>query len=330
MFSSNTAAFPDPPSEVENEQTPMLAVPTLATTKATALAAHRGKQHRNVRAWFGGVSVLAVMLVGTVWMQQSSMAPQKDKQTPVAAATRSQEDRGYKTVRMLTFEEYITKFDKTYATPAEAHRRQQIYEDNVKIIDQHNQDAQATFQLGINQFTDMYGDETPKGLNTGYKGFSKATHDFTTDVLLRGGSLDEDANFVTTSLLRSHNNLHRHLQTTASTVPNERDWRTGHTKHGAPLTTPVKDQGYVSYRNRMIVLRGETRRGQAGSSGNTSVISLVILHTSSFCFLLFPVIVDTNFSTHSPTPPSHCPMLCYHILSSFVVERVGRVGRLRP
>ena len=253
MFSSNTAAFSGPPIEMENEQTPMLAVaPALATTSATtgtttALAAHRGKQHRNVRAWFGGVTAMAVLLVGAVWMQQSSIAPQKDKQTPVAAATMSQEDRGYKTVRMLTFEEYTKAFDKTYATPAEAHRREQIYEDNVKIIETHNQDGHATFQLGINQFTDMYGDETPKGLNTGYKGFSIATHDFTTDVLLRGGSLDEDANMVTTSLFRSHNNKHRHLQTTASsTVPKERDWRQGHTKQGAPLTTPVKDQGYVT------------------------------------------------------------------------------------
>merc|ERR1711865_1338680 len=108
-------------------------------------------------------------------------------------------------------------------------------------IETQNQDVQATFQFGINQFTDMLGTETPKGLNKRHKGFSRATHDFTTDVLLRGGSLDEDANFVTTSLLRSssttttnNHRWHRHLQTAAaSTVPNERDWRQGHTKHGA-------------------------------------------------------------------------------------------------
>ena len=287
MFSSNTAAFSGPPIEMENEQTPMLAVaPALATTSATtgtttALAAHRGKQHRNVRTWFGGVSVLAVLLVGAVWMQQSSMAPrtmaprtmdprtraprtmaprtmaprfpramapQKDKQTPVAAAmTRSYEkEQEDSTERLLTFAQYTTAFDKTYATPAEAHRRQLIYEENLHKIETQNQDVQAKFQLGINQFTDMMGEETPKGLQKRLKQFSTATHDFTTDVLLRGGSLDEDANFVTTSLLRSNNNQHRTLRAAAtSTVPNERDWRKGHTKQGAPLTTPVKDQGYV-------------------------------------------------------------------------------------
>ena len=56
-----------------------------------------------------------------------------------------------------TFDEFITRFGKRYSSNAERENRQQIFEANVKKIQQMNARHKATF--AINEYADMTAEE---------------------------------------------------------------------------------------------------------------------------------------------------------------------------
>ncbi|XP_023020969.1 cathepsin L-like proteinase [Leptinotarsa decemlineata] len=60
---------------------------------------------------------------------------------------------------------YKQKFNKKYNTPQDDALHRSIYEKNVQKIDAHNQRfkaGQETWEMGINQFTDMTEEESKK------------------------------------------------------------------------------------------------------------------------------------------------------------------------
>jgi len=195
----------------------------------------------------------------------------------------------------MTFEEFKNKFRKLYATDEEDNKRKEIFEKNVHKINHHNLKSELgkKFQMGINEYTDMTGDETPKGLNKIHKyryyakqkqrkegtaddSSSSSHHDFFTTILGGGDGTKESGDnkegattYATASLLtesgvvdpdsfvdgsfRRHRKLLRSTaddgdsrrnkyRSVGSTLPKHVDWRKVQTKHGSPVTTPVKNQ----------------------------------------------------------------------------------------
>ena len=58
------------------------------------------------------------------------------------------------------FLDYCAKYGKSYATTEEFEFRKQIFVEKFNLYDEHNQqNDDATFTLGVNQFTDMTQDE---------------------------------------------------------------------------------------------------------------------------------------------------------------------------
>lgn len=57
-----------------------------------------------------------------------------------------------------------TEFNKYYDTPDEDVRRQKIYLDTIRTINEHNKlynEGKMTYFLGVNQFADLTPDEIP-------------------------------------------------------------------------------------------------------------------------------------------------------------------------
>mmetsp|Transcript_23694 Transcript_23694/g.26384 ORF Transcript_23694/g.26384 Transcript_23694/m.26384 type:complete len:692 (-) Transcript_23694:208-2283(-) len=65
-----------------------------------------------------------------------------------------------------SFQEFCVKYNKNYNDDEDEYdRRQKIFTANVHKIMHHNQKKNSSFQLGINQFTDLTANELPLGLD---------------------------------------------------------------------------------------------------------------------------------------------------------------------
>jgi len=59
-----------------------------------------------------------------------------------------------------TFEEFVAQYAKEYKSDvAEMARRLEIFVDNLRFIEEHNDKAEATYKLGVNEFADLTHDE---------------------------------------------------------------------------------------------------------------------------------------------------------------------------
>ncbi|KAM9488944.1 protein CTLA-2-beta-like isoform 1-T1 [Clarias gariepinus] len=65
-----------------------------------------------------------------------------------------------------SWKKWKTTYKKEYKTPAEEASRRAIWEENLKIIERHNQEYKKglqTCELGMNQFGDMAPNEVGRG-----------------------------------------------------------------------------------------------------------------------------------------------------------------------
>ena len=107
------------------------------------------------------------------------------------------------------FTKYIKHYNKRY-TAIDFHSHYSTFKHNLAVIDTHNQQANATFRMGINRFTDVELTE----FAARYNGWRPTKAD--TNESLRVG-----------------------VKAAVGTVPTSLDWR----KKGA--VTDVKDQGHT-------------------------------------------------------------------------------------
>lgn len=108
------------------------------------------------------------------------------------------------------WKEYKHSFNKSYENEEEEQYRRYLWEDNLAVINKHNQEAAMghhSYWMGVNQFTDMTIDEFSSNLLT-------------------------DSN-----LLQSNDSLNPFDRDTPMNLPQSVDWRQKH------LVTDVKNQG---------------------------------------------------------------------------------------
>ena len=66
-----------------------------------------------------------------------------------------------------TFEEYAKDFDKSY-TPEERARRQGIFENNLRVVLEHNRRSNGGHVLGVNHLMDLETHELPRGYDKSF------------------------------------------------------------------------------------------------------------------------------------------------------------------
>jgi hypothetical protein len=59
----------------------------------------------------------------------------------------------------MTWEEYKQTYDKTYSTQKEDRYRERVWMSNVEVINLHNRNKERTYDMGVNQFTDLTDEE---------------------------------------------------------------------------------------------------------------------------------------------------------------------------
>jgi len=57
------------------------------------------------------------------------------------------------------FNSFRSKFNKIYSSESDAQYRQAIFNKNLEMINKHNSDTTSTYQLGVNQFSDLTFEE---------------------------------------------------------------------------------------------------------------------------------------------------------------------------
>jgi hypothetical protein len=57
------------------------------------------------------------------------------------------------------FIEYLAKYGKSYKDLREFEMRKAVFEENMRIITDHNANKNETWSMGVNQFSDMLSDE---------------------------------------------------------------------------------------------------------------------------------------------------------------------------
>lgn len=66
--------------------------------------------------------------------------------------------------RNYSFEDYISEFRRSYASPDEYAARRRIFTENLQTVLQHNQKSSLTYKLGVNE----WADRLPSEIHTGY------------------------------------------------------------------------------------------------------------------------------------------------------------------
>jgi C1A family cysteine protease len=66
-----------------------------------------------------------------------------------------------------TFIQYIARYGKSYAFKEEVSKRFEIFSRTYKMIQMHNQREDKTFEMGLNQFSDIDRAERMTGINIG-------------------------------------------------------------------------------------------------------------------------------------------------------------------
>lgn len=111
---------------------------------------------------------------------------------------------------MRIYESWLVKHRKNYNALGEKEKRFEIFKDNLKFVDEHNNAGESTFKLGLNKFADLTNDE----FRSKYLGAKKQK-----PTLLKKANSD------------------RYLYKAGEELPESVDWR----DKGAVV--PVKDQG---------------------------------------------------------------------------------------
>ncbi|CAL4098254.1 unnamed protein product, partial [Meganyctiphanes norvegica] len=68
---------------------------------------------------------------------------------------------------IISVDEFISKFNKTYENEAETTKRIAIFEDNVEVMKEHNklyESGESSYQMGVNEFSDLTYDEVIRDL----------------------------------------------------------------------------------------------------------------------------------------------------------------------
>lgn len=134
-------------------------------------------------------------------------------------------------VSQVSFDEFLTAFQKSYPDPVEYQHRQQIFAQNMQIIAEHNQryvqnSHQGGHYLGVTLWADVEAKELPRGYDKLPSTLRTNTATATTVSANRQGN--------------EHNQHHARLPFTVEPLhllPKAVDWR------AAGVTTPVKNQG---------------------------------------------------------------------------------------
>merc|ERR1719397_2313771 len=67
------------------------------------------------------------------------------------------------------FSSFIKKFDKSYSTNSEAKYRMEVFTTNMKMMREHNSRPGVSYQMGVNQFSDLTKEEFQSIYLGGYK-----------------------------------------------------------------------------------------------------------------------------------------------------------------
>jgi len=118
------------------------------------------------------------------------------------------------------FRRFQLKFAKVYASDAERNQRFQVFRENLREIEQHNQQPNASYKKGINQFADLTAEEF------------KNTH--------LGGYVKTDSGHGSNGLMSSTLPLLKSMspQDALKGLPQNVDWR----EKG--IISPVKNQAH--------------------------------------------------------------------------------------
>lgn len=113
---------------------------------------------------------------------------------------------------MTMYEEWLVKHQKVYNGLREKDKRFQVFKDNLGFIQEHNNNQNNTYKLGLNQFADMTNEE--------YR------------VMYFGTKSDAKRR-----LMKTKSTGHRYAYSAGDRLPVHVDWRV----KGA--VAPIKDQG---------------------------------------------------------------------------------------
>ncbi|PWA92500.1 Cysteine peptidase, asparagine active site-containing protein [Artemisia annua] len=113
-----------------------------------------------------------------------------------------------------TYELWLIRHEKTYNALGEKERRFQIFNENLKFIDEHNASGNLTYKVGLNRFADLTNEEY-RSMHLGMRG----------DVSRRIAKMQR-GEFSQRYMVKSNDML-----------PQKVDWR----ESGA--VTPIKNQG---------------------------------------------------------------------------------------
>uniref|UniRef100_A0A0G4GUB3 Peptidase C1A papain C-terminal domain-containing protein n=1 Tax=Chromera velia CCMP2878 TaxID=1169474 RepID=A0A0G4GUB3_9ALVE len=134
----------------------------------------------------------------------------------LAAVVTAQED--------MTFDEFVMRYQKGYASPEERAQRKAVFEENAAWVKAHNADPSSTWVASLNRFSDITPEEWGQGymgVNTTMLGaFASMKHKTDMFINFKEGK-DEDAP----------------EKIDLSALPARVDWRDSH------IVAPVKEQG---------------------------------------------------------------------------------------
>lgn len=118
----------------------------------------------------------------------------------------------YKDKEVMIYEKWLAEHGKVYNALGEKDKRFEIFKDNLRFIEDHNNSENRTYKVGLNQFADLTNEE--------YRAMFLGTR---SDARRR--------------LVKSKNTSQRYASRPNELLPRSVDWR----KRGA--VAPIKNQG---------------------------------------------------------------------------------------